>query len=285
MNVIWAGSYPAMAIAQMSFSASLLTLIRLGTGTLVMVPFLWHHARHWSGRSILQMMFLGVIGFSLPLVLQTQGLKDSTPAMAAISIALEPLITSLMGRILLKQRLSPSRRWALVIAAFGAWAVAGFPRPGVRGYTRGDLLLLFSIMCFGVYNVYSSSLSRQLNPGQAVAGTFLGGFLGVLPIWFLSGVPWPRTIPTSSLLATLYLAFIGTALAYFLWMRTVARISVAAMALFLYLQPVLGVVLSQLITPTHVSGSFLVGSAAVLVALYMGRDKEKNAISPVSSHT
>ncbi|WP_158026919.1 DMT family transporter [Sulfobacillus thermosulfidooxidans] len=273
MNLIWAGTYPATAVALISISASLLTLIRLGTGSLVMLPFLWRNVRIWSGRTILRTAFLGVIGFSLPLVLQTQGLKASTPAMAAISIALEPLMTAVMASVLLKEHLSHARKWALAIAAFGAWAVAGFPRPGVKGYITGDILLVLAILCFAVYNVYSSSLSRHLSPGQATAGTFLGGFLGTIPIWLITGAKWPATWHPASIMATVYLALLGTALAYFLWMHTASRIPVALMALFLYLQPVLGVVLSMLLTPTHLSGSFVIGALAILGALYIGRDK------------
>ena len=273
MNFIWAGTYPATALALISLSAPLLTMIRLGTGSVVMMPFLWRSVRSWSLSMVVRVTFLGIVGFSLPLVLQTQGLKLSTPAMAAISIALEPLFTAAMASLWLKQPLSKARRWALIVAIGGAWAVAGFPRPGVKGYILGDSLLLLAVVCFAVYNVFSSSLSRYLGPGEATAGTFLGGFVGTVPIWLFSGAQLPLHWKVPSIMATVYLALLGTAVAYFLWMHTASRISVALMALFLYLQPVLGVLLSLLFIPTHVGWSFVAGSLAILLALYMGRDR------------
>ncbi len=277
MNFIWAGTYPATAFALISLSAPLLTLIRLGTGSIVMMPFLWRSVRSWTAPAIGRVMILGVVGFSLPLVLQTQGLKASTPAMAAISIALEPLVTAVMAGLWLKQSLPVARRWALVIASAGAWAIAGFPRPGVKGYILGDGLLVLAVVCFAVYNVSSSSLSRYLGPGEATAGTFLAGFIGTVPIWLVTGARIPVVWKLPSLEATAYLALLGTALAYFLWMHTASRIPVALMALFLYLQPVLGVVLSILFTPSHVGWPFIIGSLAILGALYIGRDPRQRA--------
>ena len=273
MNFIWAGTYPATALALISLSAPLLTVIRLGTGTLVMIPFLWRSVRSWSFSVMMRVLFLGIVGFSLPLVLQTQGLKASNPEMAAISIALEPLVTAAMASLWLKQPLPKARRWALIVAAMGAWAVAGFPRPGVTGYVWGDILLVLAVMCFALYNNFSSSLSRYLGPGEATAGTFLAGFAGAVPIWLLTGEPIPLVWKLPSVEATIYLALFGTALAYFLWMHTVSRIPVALMALFLYLQPILGVLLSLVFTPARIGWPFVAGSLTILLALHMGREK------------
>ncbi len=278
MNLIWAGTYPATALAMTSMDATFLTMFRLFAGTVLFAPFIIRGRANWTPKAVVRTLFLGIIGFSLPLVLQTQGLKASTPAMAAISIALEPLLTALMASLLLKERLPVSRRWALGVAALGAWAVAGFPRPGVRGYGLGDILLLSALGCFAVYNVYSSSLSRHLSPQQATAGTFAAGFLGAIPLWLLTGAHWPQHWTGPALWASLYLGLLGTALAYFLWMVTASRIPVAIMALFLYLQPVLGVVLSAWITPAPLSLPFYLGSAAILLALYMGRDRRTAAV-------
>ncbi|MCY0907639.1 MAG: DMT family transporter [Sulfobacillus thermotolerans] len=271
MNLIWAGTYPATGLALTAASATFLTMFRLLAGTLVFAPFLFR-GRPWTASKIVRTLGLGVIGFSLPLVLQTQGLRASTPAMAAISIALEPLLTALMASLLLKERLPKARKWALALAAVGAWAVAGFPRPGVQGYGMGDGLLVAALGCFAIYNVYSSSLSRMLSPQQATAATFAGGFLGTVPLWLATGAQVPHHWSGPPLWAALYLAVLGTAVAYFLWMLTASRIPMAIMALFLYIQPVLGVVLSAWITPEPMTGSFYLGSAAILLALYLGRD-------------
>ncbi len=273
MNLIWAGTYPATALALGSLSASFLTVLRLFAGTLLLSPFLFRGAQRWTGRNMVRTGFLGIIGFSLPLFLQTEGLHHSTAAMAAISIALEPLVTALVAALFLKETLPAARRWALAMAGIGAWSVSGFPRPGSAAYALGDGLLIAAIFCFAVYNVYSARLTLHLTPQQATAGTFAGGFVGALPLWLLSGTLWPRVWHASAVWAALYLGVLGTALAYLLWMSTASRVPVSMMALFLYLQPIMGVVLSMWIAPASLHWSFYLGSALVLAALYVGRTR------------
>lgn len=216
---------------------------------------------------------LGIIGFSLPVYLQSLGLFLSTPALAAISIALEPLVTTVIAAMWLQEMFGWGRKWALVMAVVGAWAVAGFPTLGHTGYAYGDLLLLLAIGGFAVYNVFSARLSQTVGSSAATAATLLGGFIGSVPIWLLSGASAPHTWVHGELWALLYLSILATALAYFLWMFSVRRVPVSLVALFLYLQPVLGVLLSVAITHTRLNFSFYVGAILILGALYVGRER------------
>lgn len=277
MNVIWAGTYPATSIALKGMSPEFLTMVRLGVGALAFAPFLRGLRSHWNVQTVFLAVGLGVVGFSVPVYLQSLGLFLSTPALAAISIALEPLLTAVIAATWLRERFGPGRKLALVMAAAGTWAIAGFPSLGHRGYLYGDLLLLLAIGCFAVYNVFSAPLSRRLGSSTATAATLLGGFLGSLPIWVASGAKTPHTWVHGEIWALLYLSILATALAYFLWMYSVSRVPVALVALFLYLQPIVGVLLSVLITHTRLTFAFYLGASLILGALYVGRQQPLEA--------
>lgn len=274
MNVIWAAAYPATAIALHGMTALFLTMVRLGVGALMLIPFLWVGSRgRWSMKALWMALGLGIVGFSLPVYLQSMGLYLSSPAMAAMSIALEPLATAVIASLVLREALGRGRKWALAVAVIGAWAIAGFPTIGHLGYLRGDIVLLGAVLCFATYNVFSSRLVGILSAPTANTATLLAGFLGVLPIWLLLGGKAPRTWVHGELWALLYLAIMATAVAYYLWMFAVSKVSVALAALFLYLQPIIGVLLSVWLTNTALSNSFYIGSALIFLALYLGRDR------------
>lgn len=273
-NLIWSGSFPATAIVVKGMSPTFITLVRLGTGAAVLSAFLrLPNGQRWDKRTVLLSLVLGAIGFAAPVYLETKGLALSTPALAAISISMEPLFTVVIAAVLLHERLSTMRRVALGLALFGAWAIAGFPRPGKAGYLIGDLLLLLAVFCYAVYNAYSKNLTMRLPSAAATAATLWGGFFATLPIWLATGAPVPRTIGAFTWVSLLYLALLATAGAYLLWMFTLKVIPVSEAALFLYMQPVFGVVLSVWIVGTRPSWSFYVGAASILVAMVLGREK------------
>ncbi len=275
VNLIWAGSFPAMAIAVQEMSPLLLTLIRLGTSALVLFPFLrFNKLANWNLRTIFLSVVLGVIGFTAPVSLETAGLAASTPEMAAIAIAMEPLFTAVIAAFMLRERLSKKRIIAFLLALFGAWVIAGFPRPGAPGYLVGDMLLLLSVICYAIYNTNSAKLSESVSPSAGAAATLLAGFITSIPVWVIAGAPMPLRITHSALVALLYLSLGATAVAYLLWQVILNRFQVSFAALFLYLQPIFGVVLSMLIVGTHPPAYFYGGGVIILGAIFLGQQQQ-----------
>jgi len=273
VNFIWAGSFSATSIAMQEMNAVFLTLVRLGTAAVVLAPLLrLPKPLKWHWRTVFLSLVLGFIGFTLPVYLETEGLALSTPAMAAISIALEPLFTVLVAAIMLRESLPIRRRFAVAIALFGAWAIAGFPRPGSPGYLLGDILLILSVLCYGVYNVYAQRLTDLVPHRTAAAATLLGGFATSLPIWLFTGRQVPQHLSHAALASVVYLTLFATAGAYLLWLFALQSFKASVAALFLYLQPVFGVILAMLIIGVHPPVYFYFGSAFILFGIYFGRE-------------
>jgi drug/metabolite transporter (DMT)-like permease len=278
VNLLWAGSFPAMAFAVSAMSPSLITMIRLGTGALVLAPFLirgWPRVR--NPKTIMQCVVLGAVGFTAPVTLETAGLAASTPAMAAIAIAIEPLFTAIIASFMLRERLSKLRISAFLLALIGAWVIAGMPRPGAPGYLVGDILLLLAVFCYAIYNTYSSKLTANLTPSASAGATLLTGFLTSIPVWLVMGHHIPARMNIQQTTSLLYLCLGATAVAYPMWQVILNRFQVSFAALFLYLQPVFGVVLSVLIVGTHPPAYFYGGGALILFAIFIGQKSGKTA--------
>lgn len=273
-NLIWSVSFPATAIATRHIPPLFLTMVRLGTGALILIPFLRlpRHTR-WDRTSVGLSFLLGALGFTAPVYLETKGLAVSTPALAAISISMEPLFTVIVAAVMLRERVPWIRRIALLLAFVGAWAIADFPRPGKSGYLAGDLLLLLAVSFYGFYNAYSRRLIERVPASAGAAATLLTGFLVSIPVWLFTGAAIPTEMTGADWGSLLYLAIVSTGGAYLLWMLVLQRIQVAVAALFLYLQPVFGVVLSVIMVGTRPSLSFYIGSVLILLAIFLGRQK------------
>ena len=272
MNVLWAVGYPVTATALHHGAApSLIAVLRLGISFLLLSPFLWKIKR-WSAKLIAFSAFMGVIGFALPIWLQIAGLSRTDPAIAAISVSLEPLLTIVAAALMTGSRIPWWQKTALAMAAVGSWILTGEPRPGHLGHLLGDAALIASILCFTLYNVYSPRLSKWVDAAPAAALTFGFGALASTAIWSLTGAPWPHSWSAPLLWSCAYLALGATGLAYVLWLLVVSQRSMTVTALFLYVQPLLGTLLSWLLGQSPLTLSLAVGGALVLAAMGLGQE-------------
>lgn len=279
-NLIWSGSFAATSVAARALSPTFLTMIRLLIGGIVLFPFvirmLLKDRTSLTILAVLKSALLGIIGFTLPVTLETLGIHVSSPALGAVSIALEPLFTVLISSLLLRQHLQKRRRLAMGLAALGAWVVAGCPRPGVIGYAWGDILLLCAVLCYALYNAISSRLTENVSPAAATSIMLLAGSLGCVPLWLFNGHLMVQHLSMSSLVSLLYLSLFATSGAYLIWLVVLQDRDIASATITLYLQPVFGVLFSIAIVHVWPNWFFYAGAVVILLALYLGSDLSRS---------
>ncbi len=279
MNALWAMGYPITAIALASgVNPSLLSVVRLIVAFLLLSPLLWQ-VKQWSWRLIGASAFLGLVGFSIPIWLQIVGLHGTDPAIAAISISLEPLLTILLAAVIARVAVPWWQKAALAVAVVGSWILTGEPRPGHLGHVWGDIALLFSVACFAVYNVYSPALSKAVDAGPAAALSFLFGALGSLVIWGLMGAPHPDHITFTMIWSSGFMAIFATGVAYLLWLYVVSRHSITLSALFLYVQPLLGTLISLVLGQSPLTVSLVAGGILILLAMGIGQENRPSVLA------
>lgn len=283
-NVIWSGSFPATSLATQSIAPTLLVMSRLLVGGAILFPFIWLDLRRSGQRpswsSLARTALIGLLGFTLPVTFETVGIHVSSPALGAVSIALEPLLTLLVSTILYRTRLGAARWIAMAIAAVGAWIVAGCPRPGFAGYLLGDILMLIAVLCYGVYNAVSGRLTGDVPPLLATSIMLLAGGIGCVPLYFATGHPWPHHLSMLSLASAVYLAVFATAGAYLVWVIVLQDHDVSSATISLYLQPVFGVLLSIAIVHVRPTWYFYAGSVLIFGALFLGRNRNAHGSEP-----
>ncbi len=265
-NLVWSTTYPVSQVA-LGIGAGRLAALRFLISGIIALPLLWGQ-RLPRGRMLLAAIGLGLLGFSVAFLLQVEGIRLAGASLAAISIALEPLATAIVARFFLRERLPRLAPIGFALAVLGTWLLAGEPRPGHDANLPGILLLVASAASFGVYNVFSKPVTEQVGEMPLTVIGALAAGVAFLP-WLFIGPPL-TSMPRGDVLWTLYLALGPTLLSYFLWFYAVRRADVGFAAFFLYVQPVVGSLLSwvwlgQALTPVEI-----VGAVLVLFAVYLG---------------
>lgn len=277
-NLVWSASFPATSLATQDVSPILLVMTRLTIGGFLLSPFIFIHARRGELRirGVWRSAVLGLLGFTVPVTLESAGIHSASAALGAISIALEPLLTLVVFAVILRSRLHYRQTIAMFVAAIGAWTVAGAPRPGFVGDVRGDLYLLAAVCCYAFYNALSARMTEDVPATAATSVMLLAGAVGCVPIFFVTGHHVPSHLSFAAFWSILYLSVLATAGAYLVWLVVLQDHDVSSAAISLYLQPIFGVLLSILIVHARPAWYFYVGTGLILCALYLGRRPSSN---------
>ena len=162
-----------------------------------------------------------------------------------------PALVAILGRIFLKERISPKGICGMILAAVGVGIVIGrgtivTSRSGGFG-TWGDAIMLLSVLNWAVFLVISRRvLKKDLPPAFAIFWEMLFSLMSAIPFAYIMGSDF-SAIPTftaGTWGALIFLGAFSSALAYILWFRALSIFTVARVAVFQFLQPIAGVVMA-----------------------------------------
>lgn len=214
-------------------------------------------------------LLVGIIGFGISLGFQFTGTKLSSAANAALVTSASPVFILLFGALILHERVTSVRLFALLLASVGVLIVVD-PRAALYGGKAaiGNVLLLAAALTWGLYSVLIKKSSKDLNIIEVSTFAFIGGWFFSLPIMFSeikSESIGTLTLPI--ILGVLYLGIIATALAMYLWNKSLDILEAGLVSLLFFAQPVVGVALGTLILDEVLNTGFWVGAGMIGLGL------------------
>lgn len=280
---IWGGVYVVSRVVLQFIPPVPLVTLRLLMTLLVLTPLYFARRRKASGTDYLLALLSGTLGFGLSLVMQFYGTAWSSAHIGSLITSSAPAFIALLALPVLGERLRGARVWAMLLALVGALVVMG-PGGGATS-VRGVLALLLAAVTWALYTVLNRRIARSQDLTFVNFWTALFAFAFLLPI---SGQA--RTLPYAHFslglwLGILYIGFISTALAMYLWNYGFTQLPAASAALFLFVQPVVGTVLGvtllgERLSPWFWPGALLIGGG---VALSMRDDASLRRAPPGTS--
>lgn len=216
-------------------------------------------------RPRLEVVLLGLGPFVFSPIMQFVGLETAQAMDNSILIATEPLITVILAWAILGEKMNRSHFVSMGLALTGFLFFSGFLREdfGVA-LSLGMVFLILAQFGEGIYSVFSRKLVVSYRPmailGTALAiGAFvLSGFVGSFDRFPDLGQASP-----SQFAAILWLGPIGSTLTYLIWAMVARTVTVPAMAITLFIQPLCGALLGYFflgegLTPGRAFGAFLI---------------------------
>ena len=269
---IWGGMYVVSKVVLEIIPPFALVSTRLLLGALTLaIALMIRGFPKLPRQQFLQVLGVGFVGYGVSLSLQFLGTKLSTAANGSLVTSATPAFVLVFAAFLLKERITPLRLAALVLATLGVIAVID-PRSAQLNpeLFLGNLALIGAAITWALYSVLVRKATQNLDvlPFSLIA--FLGGLPVSVPVgaWELDvlgvGAVTPGVIG-----GILFLGVISTALAMVLWNTAFAYVDASLASLTFFAQPVVGTILGWLflgerITPLFLLGGFLIGLGLVI---------------------
>ncbi|MCR4295402.1 MAG: DMT family transporter [Elusimicrobia bacterium] len=275
-NILGGSTYAVTTEALKGFAEKDLMLLRMALCAALFVPFAWLGRRRLAAATRgdwTRIVAVGTLGYALPLALGTYGVKLSSATSASLLVGVEPVTIVLLSAVFLGERLTGLKILSLVLGLTGAMLIAFQGLPTLSGaFTdrlKGDLILAFHGGCWALYSVLGKSALKRVEPLDFTAVTSIIGFLGVAAWASWGAVPssWTQAEP-AAWLAIAYLAAAGGFLAVVLWNVALKKVEASKVANFIFLQPVVGVLLGVGLQGDPLSGWSMAGGALVLGGMY-----------------
>jgi drug/metabolite transporter (DMT)-like permease len=273
LGAIWGASFLFMRVSANDFGPMPLVEVRLGLGSLVLLPFLWRARAQFASPKLWgKLALIGAINSAVPFMLFAWAAQRAPAGVGAIANAMTVLFTALVGFLFFGEKVGAKRAIALFTGFAGVVVLASGK---IAGASIGSAVLAGTAAAF-LYGIGINLVRRHLTglPPAAVASATLGtSTLMVLPFAVAS---WPeQAIPLKSWLSAGMLGVVCTGIAFVMYYRLIARIGASRASTVTYLIPVFGVAWAWLLLGESLTWTMAISAALILGSVAMSQQPSR----------
>lgn len=248
-----------------------LVAIRVLGGTLAFLLLQRTAKRFWLDRrsDYARLALYSLLGVALNQLLFVKGLSLSTAINANLLGTTIPVFTLIAGVALGFERFSLRVAIGVAVAACGVVYLVNPFRANFSGATTlGNLLLISNSFCYGMYLAISQDAIRRYGALTVITWVFIFGCVFTLPIggYHLSHVALTE-LPVKVWLAILYIVIVPTVGAYYLNAWALGRVSPSVVAVYIYLQPLIGFAIAPYVLGEKLDSHVWVATALIFAGV------------------
>lgn len=273
--LIWGWTFVATKVVVAEIGPVEVFTLRLAIGLPVLALVLAaRRVRLGLGREDMRPLLIGGGVFTLHFLVQITGLEITTATNTAWIITITPLILAVLSFFMFGERIGWNGVAGIVVATTGILLLVSGGRVADLSWLRstGDWLAVASAHTWAFYTVATRDLVRRRHPLAVTFSILLMALIMTAPLFVVSGdLDAVRGLSARGVMAVLYLAIPGTALAHWFWQAGVAALGSARSGLYLYLEPLATVVLAVPLLGEPFGPAVAMGGGMVLVGVWVGQ--------------
>ena len=284
------GTWPILGkLALRSMSSPMLVCFRV-TGAAIALLLIQRSLTplfKMPGKDLGWLVLCSVIGVVGNQFLFVAGLSMTTAINATLLSSAIPVFTLFVSIVFGYDTLSAKRILGILIAITGVVLLVNPARADLSGRTTiGNLLIVSNSFLYAIYIVISKDLFERYGALNVITWIFLVGALLTIPAGMYT-LPQEhlQAVPVSVWLAVVFIILFPTVGAYYLNAWALTKVSPSIVAVYIYLQPLIGFGLAPIILGeqpnTHTIGAALLIFTGVAVVT---RRSKSQAMRDITVH-
>jgi len=276
------GSLPVIAkVVLKVVPAVSLVGFRVGITALVLVAIQAARGRFWLVRrdDYWRLAVLSLFGVTFNQLLFITGLsltKASNTSLLAVTI---PIFALTVGAVAGFERLRAIKVAGIGLAAIGVMLIIDPRNASFSSETTlGDLLIIVNSLSFGIYVATSKSVVTRNGAFRSMMWVFVFAAIICVPLGAVSF----SNVDTSAIspmvwALVLHIAILATAAPYLLNAWAIARVDPSTVAVFIYLQPLIGFLLAVVFLDERVDFLFAIAAVLIFAGVFLVSRKQRLA--------
>lgn len=246
---------------------------RVGITALVLFIFQLYRRRIWlqEKSDYLKLAIISLFGVTFNQLLFIGGLsltKASNTSLLAVTI---PIFALAVSSIAGTERIRLIKAAGIILAGAGVVFLIDPRNASFSSKTTlGDLMIVLNSLSYGIFVATSKKTITRNGAFRSMMWVFIFASIVCVPLgfWSLTSIDIGSVEP-SIWLTTLYVALIATAGPYLLNAYALSKVDPSIVAVYIYLQPMIGFILAVVFLNEVLDLKFVVAAALVFAGVYL----------------
>ncbi len=236
------------------------------------------------GKDYLYFALFSFFGVILNQLLFFKGLQLTTATNTSLLAVMIPVFAFTISAFIGNDKFSWRKIVGIALAACGViYLVDPTKASFSSSTTQGDILIILNSLSYGAYIAISKKLISHYGALKSIAWLFLFASCVNVPIgiFFMQAVALPE-ISATAWTALAAIVVFPTILAYFWNTWALARVEPSVVAVYVYLQPLIGTVLAIFLLKEEWSSRIFLAMILIFIGVYLvTRNRKREVISKI----
>jgi drug/metabolite transporter (DMT)-like permease len=279
-NVIWGAGAPILKLALTNIPLFTLAFWRFFLGAIIILAFYGKKVfiPPKMDKYLKYLVFYAVSGITVNIIFFFLGLKLTLAMNAPVIASSQPILTLIFALIILKEKFKVRKFIGMLVGTIGIGIIVLEPllTHGQDGSVWGNIFILIATLGAVGSNISGKMVLSKIDPMAFTFWAFIIGAASFLPptIYEWASVPHLyQNINGYGLTGIIFGAIFASFLAYSLFGWGLSKIEASDAALFSYIDPIVGTVLSFIMLGEPITRYFIIGSIGIFIGIFIAEGR------------